>query len=183
MNFITGLFLLRFYFQLVKIPFQHPLGQLVVQLTNFVVKPARRILPSFGKLDTATLLLALIAQWLLAAAIFWNGPMHALGYGSSALLAITATSIFGILNISITGFIIAVLLHVILSWVHPDSPVMPLLHQFTNPVMRYFRKCVPLVGNVDLSPLAFTAGAQFLLYMLSGLQQHLLSYLILPAVS
>ena len=173
LNFLTVLFLLRLYFQLIRISFQSPFGQLVVSLTNFAVKPARRILPSIGKWDVATLLLAFIAQWLLAAAVLWLQSSPLIALGSSALLAITGSAILGLSTLIIFGFIAAVLLHSILSWVHPYSPAMPFLTQFTNPIMRHFRKWVPLVGNVDLSPLVFIVVAQFLLYLLNALEQML----------
>jgi len=179
LNFLTVLFLLRLYFQLIRISFQSPFGQLVVSLTNFAVKPARRILPSIGKWDVATLLLAFTTQWLLAAAVLWLklSPLLSIG-SSSALLAITGSAIIGLCTLIIFGFVAAVLLHSILSWVHPYSPAMPFLAQFTNPIMRHFRKWVPLVGNVDLSPLVFIVVAQFLLYLLNALEQTLHANLV-----
>lgn len=178
LNFLTVLFLLRLYFQFIRISFQSSFGQLVVSLTNFAVIPARRILPSIGKWDVATLLLAFIGQWLLAAAVLWLKSSPLLSIGSSALLAITGSAIIGLCTLIIFGFIAAVLLHSILSWVHPYSPAMPFLTQFTNPIMRHFRKWVPLVGNVDLSPLVFIVVAQFLLYLLNALEQILHANLV-----
>lgn len=173
LNFLTMLFLLRLYFQLIKISFQSPFGQLVVSLTNFAVKPARRIVPSIGKWDMATLLLAFIAQWLLAAAVLWLQSSPSFSVGTNTLLLITANALLGLFTLIVFGFIATVLLHCILSWVHPYSPAMPFLAQFTNPVMRYFRKWIPLVGNVDLSPIVFIVVAQLLLYLLSALEQQL----------
>ncbi|MEK9826500.1 MAG: YggT family protein, partial [Methylotenera sp.] len=62
---MTFAFLLRFYFQLTRASFQNPFAQLVVTLTNFAVSPLRRMLPSLGKIDISTLLLAYKTQLLL----------------------------------------------------------------------------------------------------------------------
>ena len=65
LNLLTLVFLLRFYFQLLTVPFQNQAAQMVVSLTNFAVKPVRKIIPSLGKLDVSTLLLG----YLLLAAV------------------------------------------------------------------------------------------------------------------
>ena len=54
LNLLTMLFLLRFILQLVRAPFNNPLAQMVVSLTNFAVKPVRKVLPSWGKFDLST---------------------------------------------------------------------------------------------------------------------------------
>lgn len=174
LNFLTVLFLLRFYFQIIKLSFQNPFAQMVVALTNFAVKPLRRTVPSMGKYDITTLLLAYLTQWLLALItlwLLWIRPGNLLSLSTHTLLGTGIMALLGVISIIIYVFIGAVLLYVILSWVHPHSPAMPFLHQLTNPVMRHFRKWVPLVSNVDLSPLVFVLVAQLLLYLLSALEQ------------
>ena len=63
-NFFTLVLLLRFYFQLARVPFNHPLAQFTVALTNFVVLPTRRFVPSIGGWDTSTLVLAWLTELL-----------------------------------------------------------------------------------------------------------------------
>ena len=70
-NLLTLLFLLRFFLQLFKAPFNNPLAYMVVSLTDFAVKPARRLIPSWGKIDLSTLVLALITQLLLQFCLLW----------------------------------------------------------------------------------------------------------------
>lgn len=179
LDFLTILFLLRFYFQLIKIPFQNQMGQLVVALTNFAIKPARRIIPSFGKFDLATLMLALITQALLALAILWLESSPWLNMGSKILVAVIIIATFSILSLVIMGFIAGVLLYCILGWVHPYSPAMPFLQQFSNPVLRSFRKITPLIANLDLSPFIFAIVAQLLLYILNLVEPRVLANLLL----
>lgn len=162
LSFLTVAFLLRFYFQLTKTSFQNQAGQVIMTLTNFAVKPMRRIIPSIGKFDIATLLLALITQLFLA--IVTQALRHSpLIMGNQFWLVMFVVALIGIASLSITILMYAVLLQVILSWVHPHSPVTPILNKLTNPVLRHFKKWIPLVGNVDFSPLAFMLLAQLLL--------------------
>lgn len=179
LDFLTILFLLRFYFQLIKIPFQNQMGQLVVALTNFAVKPARRVIPSLGKFDLATLMLAFVTQALLALAILWLESSPWLLMGSKILMAIIIIATFSIFSLVIMGFIGGVLLYCILGWVHPYSPAMPFLQQFSNPVLRSFRKITPLIANLDLSPFIFTIVAQLLLYILDLVEPRVLANLLL----
>jgi YggT family protein len=179
LDFLTILFLLRFYFQLIKIPFQNQMGQLVVALTNFAVKPARRIIPSFGKFDLATFLLAFLSQILLALATILLSTSPWLSMGAKVLAAILVMATFSISSLIIMGFIAGVLLFCILGWVHPYSPAMPFLQQFSDPVLRSFRKITPLIANLDLSPFVFTIVAQLLLYILDSIEPRILANLLL----
>ena len=65
---LTYAFLLRFAMQWLRAPFRNPVGQALTALTDWAVKPLRRVLPGFRGLDWSTLFLAWLAQflWLLA---------------------------------------------------------------------------------------------------------------------
>lgn len=181
LDFLTVLFLLRFYFQIVKIPFQNPVGQMVMALTDFAVKPARRLISSIRGIDVATLLLAILTQLVLAVMILWLQSSFALG-GSKLVLATLIMALSSILSLVVMGFIGAVLLYVILSWVHPYSPAMPFLQQFSHPVLRYFKKWIPLIGNIDLSPLVFVLVAQLLLFLVESAEKNLLASLLMMQI-
>ena len=45
-SLLTMVFLLRFMMQILKTSFYNPIGQIVIALTDFSVKPARRYIPS-----------------------------------------------------------------------------------------------------------------------------------------
>jgi YggT family protein len=72
---ITYSFLLRFAMQWLRAPFRNPLGQAVVALTDWAVKPARKVIPGYKGLDFSTLVLAWLSQfaWLCAIALFAGG--------------------------------------------------------------------------------------------------------------
>ncbi len=178
LGLLTLAFLLRFYFQLTKVSFQNPAAQVIVTLTNFAVKPMRRLVPSLGKLDISTLLLAYITQLVLALCTLWVKGFPLLIAGNSIWLVILAVAMIGIVSMSITIFLYAVLIQAILSWVNPHTPIAPILNNLTYPILRILRKYIPSAGNIDLSPLIFIIAAQLLLTtILIPLENSLLSTL------
>ena len=56
---------LRFLLQLVRADFYNPLSQFIVRFTNPALIPLRKVIPGFGGLDVASIVLALITQYLL----------------------------------------------------------------------------------------------------------------------
>ena len=174
-------FLLRFYFQLTKASFQNQFAQLIVTLTNFAVKPLRRVVPSLGKVDISTLLLAYLTQLVMhtLALLIKGFPLFVAG--DSVWLVILGVALLGILSSSVSIFLYAVLIQAVLSWINPHTPVAPTLHSLTYPVLRLFRKYIPPAGNFDLSPLAFIILAQLLLTtILIPLESTLFASLYVP---
>jgi YggT family protein len=84
----------------------------------------------------------------------------AAGAALPALLALAAIQLFQLALYVVMG---ALILQAILSWVNPYSPIAPLLNSVTRPFLRPFQKVIPLIANVDLSPLAALLVCQLLL--------------------
>jgi YggT family protein len=169
-------FLLRFYFQLTRASFQNQFAQLIVTVTNFAVKPLRRIIPSLAKVDISTLLLAYLTQIVLNFFTFLLNGFPIFVAGNTVWLVILGLALVGIVSISLSIFLYAVLIQAVLSWINPHTPIAPTLHSLTNPVLRLFRKYIPPAGNFDLSPLVFIIAAQLLLStILAPLKNNLLS--------
>jgi len=153
---LGGLFvlalLLRFTMQLVRAP-RNQLSELVIALTNFVVLPARRLIPSVWRLDLATLILA----WLIEVIQIWlvlalKG--HELGPAVGvALVALAALAVVQLAKFSVYIVMAAIVMQAVLSWINPYSSLAPLLNSVTRPFLRPLQKRIPLVANVDLSPL------------------------------
>lgn len=156
-------FLLRFYFQLTQVSFQQQAAQIIMTLTNFAVKPVRRIIPSFRKIDLSTLLLAYITQLVLTCATLWLKGFPLLVAGNSIWLTVMLVALLGIVSMSISIFMYAVLIQAILSWINPYTPIAPVLDKLTFPVLRSLRRFIPHAGSLDLSPLVFIIAAQLLL--------------------
>jgi YggT family protein len=163
LDLLTLAFLLRFYFQLTRVSFQNQAAQVIVTLTNFAVKPMRKIMPSFGKLDISTLLLGFIAQFFLAICMLWLSEFPLFIVGSSTWLSILTIALISTISLSITIFLYAVLIQAVLSWVNPYTPIAPILHNLTHPILNFLRKFIPAAGNIDLTPLIFIIAAQLLL--------------------
>jgi len=177
-NLLTLAFLLRFYFQLTKVSFNTQAAQLIVTLTNFTVKPTRRLVPSIGRVDVSTLLLAFSTQFLLELISFWLKDFPLFIVGSHVWLVLVGVALLGIISTSLTIFLYAVLIQAILSWVNPYTPIAPILSSLTNPILRFLRQHIPAAGNVDLSPLVFIIAAQLLnITILIPLENNLLATL------
>ena len=176
LDLLTIAFLLRFYFQLTKVSFQTQAAQLIVSLTNFAVKPTRRIVPSIGRLDLSTLLLAYSTQVVLSLLSFWLKGFPFLIVGSQIWLVMLGIAALSIASMSLTIFLYAVLIQAILSWVNPYTPIAPVLSNLTNPVLNWLRRYIPTAGNVDLTPLVFIIAAQLLhITILIPLENNLLA--------
>ena len=163
LGLLTLAFLLRFYFQLTKVSFQHQAAQVIVTLTNFAVKPARRFIPSFKKIDLSTLLLAYLTQVILTLCTLWLKGFPLLIAGNGIWLTILLVALIGIISFSISIFMYAVLIQAVLSWINPYTPIAPILDNLTSPVLRVLRRFIPSAGGIDLSPLIFIIAAQLLL--------------------
>jgi len=163
LSLLTLAFLLRFYFQLTKVSFQHEAAKMIVTLTNFAVKPLRRFVPSFKKLDISTLLLAYITQLVLTVLSLLLKGFPLWIAGNSIWFAILAVALIGVVSMSITIFMYSVLIQAILSWINPYSPVAPILNNLTYPILSFLRKYIPTAGNIDFSPLIFIIVAQLVL--------------------
>ncbi len=151
-NLLTMLFLLRFFLQLFKAPFNNPLSYMVVSLTDFAVKPARKIIPSWGKIDLSTLFLALITQLLLQLCLLWLRDLPISLVGNTIWVSLIGMSVLGVFRTVLDVFFYAILLQVILSWVNPQSPISSVLNSLTKPVLAPIQRFLPSAGGMDFSP-------------------------------
>jgi len=159
----TYAFLLRFVMQVLRAPFRNPLGQAVMALTDWFVKPLRRIVPGWKGIDWASLLATYLFQllWLLSYYLLLGRGFALLGPG--VLLLLTA-ALVALLKAALWLLIIVVLVHAVLSWVAPDGPISGLLNALSFPFLRPIRRIVPpLGGTLDLSPLIVIVLAQLAL--------------------
>jgi YggT family protein len=174
---LLGLFslalLLRFYMQLLRAPYRNPLSQFLIAITDFLVKPARRVIPSFKTLDLSTLLLAWLVQVTLLTGVHM---LQGYVFSSTIGLAAAGLSLLALVEIiKMTLYIImaAVIVQAVLSWFNPYSPLAPVLDSFTRPVLGVFRRYIPPIGNIDLSPLFVLVIIQLLLFVVVGMEREI----------
>ena len=146
--------LMRFILQLVRANFYNPLCQFVVKATQPLLKPLRRVIPSLFGLDMSSLVLALLLQILLFAVILMLN-----GYQALTLLLLP-WALIGVFSLFLKILFWSMIISVILSWVAPGSrsPGAELVAQITEPVLAPFRRLIPNLGGLDISPIfAFIA--------------------------
>ena len=163
-NIVFGLLvyavLLRFLMQWLRAPFRNPLGQAVSALTDWAVKPMRRIIPGYRGYDWASLLLA----WLLQA--LWLAVLALLTGGAVLAGLVAALAVVELVKATLWIIIVAVFLQALLSWVAPDGPLAGVLNALTFRVLTPVRRVVPpLGGTLDLSPLIVIVLAQLVLML------------------
>jgi len=164
LGLLTYAFLLRFAMQWLRAPFRNPVGQALTALTDWAVKPLRRVLPGFRGLDWSTLLLAWLAQFLWLLAVGWL--LGSGGLSGTAVAALALVAAIELLKAALWLLIIVVFVQAILSWVAPDGPVAGLLNALTYRFLAPVRRIVPpLGGTLDLSPLIVIVLAQLALML------------------
>lgn len=142
--------ILRFLLQVARADFYNPISQFIVKATNPFVLPLRKVIPGFAGLDMASLVLALLVQVLLmyifTLLIFQGVPQFV-----SALL----WSLIGLASAITKLYLFTIIVSIIFSWVAPGSshPALLLLHQVNEPVLAPFRRLLPPMGGLDLSPI------------------------------
>jgi len=175
-SFFTIALLSRFALQWARAPFRNPIGQFVIAVTNWMVVPARRLIPSAWGHDLPSLVLA----WLL------QGVYLALAYGLTLGLAASFDAV-GIIALLAVVEVLKLACHlafgilivsVLLSWVNPYAPLAPLFNTLAQPLLQPFRRLIPPIGGVDLSPIAPLLILQALQIVLSYAQNALLPGLI-----
>lgn len=148
--------LLRFILQLVRADFYNPLSQFIVRATKPLLNPLRRIIPGFGGIDLASMVLAILIQLVLMILI-----LMLMGYGVGGfIMQLLIWSIIAVTSLFLKVFFFALIISVILSWVAPGSynPGAQLVNQICEPLLMPFRKLLPNLGGLDLSPIfAFLA--------------------------
>lgn len=167
---VFGLFtyalLLRFVMQVAHAPFRNPVGQAVIALTDWIVKPLRKLLPGFRGVDWASLAATYLFQvlWLLAYYLVFGFGFSLLGTGLAYLLL---AAVIALIKSAVWLLIVVVIAQALLSWAAPDGPLAGLLNALTFPFLRPVRKFMPLIGGtLDLSPLIVIVVAQLVLMTL-----------------
>ena len=162
-DLFTVALLLRFYMQWARAPLRNPLSDFLSALTDWMVRPARRVIPGLWGLDLATLVLAWLLQ-LIELAIVLQIKGHQLGpQAGLAFAALVLMAAVVVVKLLIYIVMVVVIVQAVLTWVNPYSPVMPLLNSMSRPFLRVFRRFIPSIGNVDLSPLFVVIVCQLLL--------------------
>jgi len=158
----AGVLLFRFLMQWLRAPMRNPLGEFIMAISNFAVLRARRFIPPVWKLDSASLLLAMVVEF---AYLGLTLSLDGYPFVHFPLLGLLALSAVKLMKISVYLLMSALVAQAILSWVNPFTPLAPLLAAITHRFLKPLQRIVPLVGNVDLSPLLLLVFCQIILFV------------------
>jgi len=154
---------LRFWMQWVRVPFHNPFAQFVLRVTNFAVRPLRRVIPGFFGLDWASLIPFYIAELLSVLGSHWLLDYPFAVAGVSVLPAFLLLALAAALRLALYLLLGLILLQAILSWVNPFSPHAPLFYALSRPLLKPFQKLIPPIGGVDITPVVALIVVQLLL--------------------
>ena len=171
-SFLTLMLLARFYMQWQRVSFRNQIGQFVVTTTDWLVRPLRRFVPGVFGLDMASLLPAWVVQVLMVAIeLSLHGAVFR-GNVGAVLLGLWGVGLIELMRMMVYLVIAVVLGSAVLSWFGPQAPLAPLLHALAAPFLRPFRRIVPSIANVDLSPLVLLLVLQIVLMVLGGVRNN-----------
>lgn len=165
---LAGACLLRLYMQYQRIPMSarsgNPLGRFVFALTDWLVLPLRRVVPSMGSWDIASLVGAFLLE-LAQFALLWL-----MAGADGGLFAVPILAAFGLVRLVISGMTGMVIVYAILSWVQTRSVMADVIERLCAPVLTPIRRVLPLIGGIDLSPLVLLLLLQIASIILGNLQ-------------
>lgn len=164
--------LLRFLLQLSRADFYNPASQAIVKVTSPILNPLRKIIPGYGKVDFASLVLAILLN-VIATCLM----ILAAGYSLPAIGTILGWSCIGILAFILNIYFYGLLISIIASWIAPfnGNPILLLVQQLLEPVQSQVRKIIPPMGGLDFSPIFLFLGIQVLeIMVVKNLAQSLL---------
>jgi len=162
-EFLSILLLMRFFMQLFRASFNNQIGAFVVQLTNWLVLPLRRVLPGVFGLDLSSLVPAYLLQVVVVLAALSLRPIPEILQPGNLVILVLFQGLQALLRTSIYFLIGLLILQAVLSWVNPFSPIARPIQQITDVFLRPIRRVVPPIANIDLSPLVAILLAQVVL--------------------
>jgi len=159
--------LVRFWMQVFRVPARNPMTQFTIAVTDFAVRPLRRIVPGLFGLDLASLVVAWMAEFLLQALLLMlvSADLPANPAIYSVLLFVALVKLVRLTVYIVMG---AVLLQALLSWVNPHHPVAPFFDAITRPFLKPFQRAIPPIGGVDVTPVVVLILCQLVLMLPVG---------------
>jgi YggT family protein len=164
LGLLVTVFLLRLLLPLCRADARNPLSQAVIKLTNPLVMPLRRVMPTVQRLDTASLIALLLVQ-LAGTALIWK--LSGLPLTPGPLLFAVVREL---LSVVLQLYFFVILISAVLSWVAPGtySPGANLVNSLVAPVLRPFRRFIPPIAGLDLSALFALIAIQALQILLNS---------------
>jgi len=141
--------LLRFWMPWLRADFRNPIAQGILRLTSPLVIPVRRVVPPMGRLDSATVIVAFALQYITVLVVL------AISGTMVSVVPIAITALLDLVILTCRLFTFAIFIHIILSWVAPGTynPATAFMSMLVEPILRPFRRYIPALGGLDISPI------------------------------
>lgn len=141
---LGGVLLLRFWMQAVRVRPPASVAQFTFTLSDWLVRPLRRVVPGVGGYDWASLIGALLVVALATTVYFLFGF-------SGEMVAMKI--LYRFLTWILYGLMALLIVEAVFSWINPHAPLAPFVRALNDPMLRPLRRVVPLLGGLDLSML------------------------------
>lgn len=154
---LGGVLLLRFWMQVIRVRPPASIGQFIFTLSDWLVRPLRRVVPGMGGYDWASLIGAFLVVLVASAVMLlagWTGQQ------------VFVYALYRILNWIIYGFMGLLIIEVIFSWINPHAPLAPFVRALTDPLLRPLRRVIPPLGGLDITVLVAVILLQIIQYLL-----------------
>jgi YggT family protein len=174
-DFLAIAFLARFVMQWARVSFRNPIGHFVITVTDWAVRPMRKLIPGLFGFDLASFLLAWLVQVAYLSLVVGVTGM----YGGATVEAMGAVLVVGLLEtirLLVYLAIGVVIITALLSWINPYAPLAPFFNQLAAPLLRPAQRLIPPIGGLDLSPLLVLLLLQALLIVLGHLRATILPF-------
>ena len=156
--------LVRFWMQALGAPARNPIAQFTMALTDFAVKPLRRVIPGVMKLDWASLVAAWAFEFLLQVLLVLlagGNPIE----NPAVFSVLLFLALVKLVRLSIYVFMGVIIIQAVLSWVNPHHPVGPFFQAMSRPLLKPFQRAIPPIGGVDITPILALIALQLLLML------------------
>jgi len=156
--------LVRFWMQALRASARNPIAQFTIALTDWAVRPLRRVIPGVFALDIASLVVAWLGEFILQVLLIVVSGLSP--FANPAVLSVLLFLAFvKMIRLSIYVFMGAIIIQAVLSWVNPYHPVAPFFDALTRPFLRPVQKAIPPVGGVDITPVLVLIFLQLVLML------------------
>lgn len=162
LNLYLAVLLMRVLLEAVEADYYNPVCQVLLKVTQPLVGPLSKLIPSIGPINTAAIVLLFVIQTI---AVLLIGAISGQAIGPFLALWIATLALVRLL---LMMYLVLIIVEVILSWVGGGMrhPIIPLIYQLTRPVLAPIRRVVPPLAGIDLSPLIAIIGIQFLMILI-----------------
>lgn len=140
--------MLRFLMRATYADWNNPIVQFVAKVTNPICAPLNKVMSAKGRWDWSALSTAVVIQAIFVILI---GYLTSRSFGVPFIVLASTTEI---VNQLLDMMFWLIIIQAVLSWVSPGyNPNTVIFNQLTQPILEPFRRLIPPISGMDLSPI------------------------------